>query len=121
MRLEKFSWLCPRRNQDCSAEAKPTAATTETSTDQLKKRRAAALVRMSEPMASTSPRSRPSVAVRVWVSASSTSDGTMTSTALVRSVRLPMTSSAVSPMMTAAYCPICGGVRGHSAPTRRPP
>lgn len=64
---------------------------------------------------------RPSVAVRVWVSASRTSDGTMTIAALALSVRRPSTSSTVSPVITAAYCPICGGVSGHNAPTRRPP
>lgn len=90
-------------------------------TAQVKKRRAAALVSRSEPIANTSPRSRPSVAVRVWVSASRTSDGTMTTAALVLSVRRPRRSSTVSPMITAAYWPICGGVSGHNAPTSRPP
>lgn len=121
VRLLKFSWLCPRRNHACSAEANPTAATAATSTAQAKNRRAAALVSMSEPIASASPMSRPSVAVRVWVRASRTSDGTMTSAALVRSVRRPRRSSTVSPMITAAYWPICGGVSGHNAPTSRPP
>ncbi len=45
----------------------------------------------------------------------------MTTAALTRSVRRPSRSSTVSPMITAAYCPICGGVSGHSAPTSRPP
>ena len=91
------------------------------STAQVKNRRAAALVSRSEPIASASPMNRPSVAVRVWVSASRPSDGTMTSTRWPVGPAAQDQSSTVSPMMTAAYCPICGGVSGHSAPTRRPP
>ncbi len=103
VRLLKFSSLWPRRNHACSAEANTTAATAAHSTAQEKNRRAAALVRVSEPIASARPTSSPSVAVRVCVSSSRTSEGTITRAALRRSVRPPSRSSTDSPMITAAY------------------
>jgi hypothetical protein len=83
-------------------------------------RRARAEFDAREISATASPATSASVAVRVWLSSSSASAGRTTTSRLVRVVRPPSHSNTVSPIMVAAYMPICGGVIGQIAPTSRP-